>query len=293
MARPSFAGPAALGCIVLGASIIAANMLGWQSDEYYFARQAAANASVTGFFLAEGISLFILLLGFYLAYTYLRSRSSSPSPSLVGILGSAIADQALLRAGLVAASLYGLLYAFSSSVLVYQPGVDFAAAYGATGVASWSTVPCCGSYGTVPEVILYLSPVHLALQLVPLSVLLLFIVPPLVGLNITVALLSVRRTVARATGRWMVACGAAVGLFTACPTCAGFFLAESIGGLGVTTLAVAFAPYQALFIGVSVPLLVGMPFFFAARVRSSLTPRGGPGAGGGQRGWRSETVKSR
>ncbi|MDG7022257.1 MAG: hypothetical protein JRN07_02535, partial [Nitrososphaerota archaeon] len=69
-----------------------------------------------------------------------------------------------------------------------------------------------------------------------------------------------------------VACGAAVGLFTACPTFAGFFLAESIGGLGATTLAVALAPYQALFIGVSIPLLVVMPFFFAARVRSSAAP---------------------
>lgn len=277
----------------LGGSIIAGNMLSWQSDEYYFAHKAAANASVAGFFLAQGISLFILLLGFYLAYTYLRSRSSSRSTSLMGILGNAIADRALLRAGVAAAFLYGLLYAFSSSILVYQPGVDFAAAYGATGAASWSTVPCCGSYGTVPLLIFYLSPAHLALQLVPLSVLLLFVVPPLVGLNFAIAMLSVRRTVARTTGRWMAACGAAVGLFTACPTCAGFFLAESIGGLGATTLAVAFAPYQALFIGVSIPLLVGMPFFFAARVRSSLVLRGGAGAAEGGRDWRSETVKSR
>jgi hypothetical protein len=103
-------------------------------------------------------------------------------------------------------------------------------------------------------------------------VLLLFIVPPLVGLNLSIALFSVRRTVAKVTGRWMVACGAAVGLFTACPTCAGFFLAESVGGIGATTLAVALAPYQALFIAVSIPLLILMPFFFAMRVRKTLAP---------------------
>jgi len=68
-----------------------------------------------------------------------------------------------------------------------------------------------------------------------------------------------------------VACGAAVGLFTACPTCAGFFLAESIGGIGATTLAVALTPYQALFIAVSIPLLVAMPFFFAIRLRKAGT----------------------
>jgi hypothetical protein len=82
----------------------------------------------------------------------------------------------------------------------------------------------------------------------------------------------VRRTVAKVTGRWMVACGAAVGLFTACPTCAGFFLAESVGGIGATTLAVALAPYQAIFIVVSIPLLILMPFFFAMRVRKTGTP---------------------
>ncbi len=272
MARRSFVGPAALGCMAVGASVVAANMLGWQSDEYYFAREAAATPSVAAFFLAQGISLFLLLVGFYLAYQFLKGRSSRPSLSLLGIIGNAVSDRALLRVGLAGTLLYGLLYAFSSSILVYQPAVDFHSAYGATGAASWSTVPCCGSYGTVPELILYVSPAHLALQLVPLSVLLLFVVPPLVGLNLSIALLSVRRTVAKTTGRWMVACGAAVGLFTACPTCAGFFLAESIGGLGATTLAVALAPYQALFIGVSIPLLVVMPFFFAARVRSSAAP---------------------
>ncbi|HEV2389482.1 MAG TPA: hypothetical protein VGS04_02040, partial [Nitrososphaerales archaeon] len=126
--------------------------------------------------------------------------------------------------------------------------------------------------GTLPWAALYLAPLHLAVQLVPLSVLLLFIVPPLVGLNLAIALFSVRRTVSRVTGRWMVACGAAVGLFTACPTCAGFFLAESVGGIGATTLAVALAPYQAVFIAVSIPLLVLMPFFFAMRVRKTAGP---------------------
>ena len=40
-------------------------------------------------------------------------------------------------------------------------------------------------------------------------------------------------------------------------------------GIGATTLAVALAPYQALFIAVSIPLLLAMPFFFAMRVRKA------------------------
>lgn len=269
MPRPSFIGTAALGSMLAGSSVAVLNMFYWDQDQYYFVRSGGSPSTVFSFYLAEAISIFLLLLGFYIAYQFLRSKSSaSPFSSSLAVIGSAISDRRLGRTALAASALYGLLYAFSSSIIVFQPTVDFATAYGATGV-SWSSVPCCGDVGTLPEVVFYLSPAHLAVQLVPLSVLLLFIVPPLVGLNLSIALFSVRRTVARVTGRWMVACGAAVGLFTACPTCAGFFLAESIGGIGATTLAVALAPYQALFIAVSIPLLVLMPFFFATRVRKT------------------------
>jgi len=278
LSRPSFTASAAMGSMLAGTSVVVFKMAAWENDKYYFSREGGSSSSILSFYLAQSISIFLLLLGFYLAHQFLKGRASaSPNTSLVGIIGSPISDPKLMRAATVATALYGLLYAFASSILVFQPGVDFSTAYGATGSVSWSSVPCCGDFGTVPALFLYLSPAHLAVQLVPLSVLLLFIVPPLVGLNLSIALLSVRRTVAKATGRWMVACGAAVGLFTACPTCAGFFLAESIGGLGATTLAVALAPYQALFIAVSIPLLLLMPFFFAVRVRrarSSLPQTG-------------------
>ena len=59
---------------------------------------------------------------------------------------------------------------------------------------------------------------------------------------------------------------AVVGLFTACPTCAGLFLASSVGGIG-TTLAVALAPYQLLFIAVTVPVLLLGPLFTALSVK--------------------------
>jgi hypothetical protein len=274
MRRASFTGTAALGSMVAGTSVAVFNMFYWDQDQYYFARSGGSpSSSIFSFYLAQAISIFLLLFGFYLAYQYLRRKSSdSPFSSSLAVIGSAVSDRRLARAAVAAAAIYGILYAFASSIIVYQPSVDFATAYGATGAGSWSSVPCCGDVGTLPEVVLYLPPAHLAVQLVPLSVLLLFIVPPLVGLNLSIALFSVRKTVAKVTGRWMVACGAAVGLFTACPTCAGFFLAESVGGIGATTLAVALAPYQALFIAVSIPLLILMPFFFAMRVRKTVTP---------------------
>ena len=50
-----------------------------------------------------------------------------------------------------------------------------------------------------------------------------------------------------------------------------------MGGIGATTLAVVLAPFQALFIAVSIPLLIVTPFIFATRVRKAelllQTPR--------------------
>lgn len=277
MPRLAFKGAAAATSMLLGTSVALVSMFYWDQDEYYFAK-IGGSSSVVSFYLAESISIFLLLNGFYLAYQFVKEKSSvSPFSSSLAVIGSALSDKGLARVAVAAALLYGLLYAFASSVVVYQPSVDFAAAYGAAGTVSWSAIPCCGTVGTLPDAVMYLSPDHLAVQLVPLSVLLLFIVPPLVGLNLSIALFSVRRTVAKVTGRWMLACGAAVGLFTACPTCAGFFLAESVGGLGAATLAVALAPYQAVFIGVSIPLLVLMPFFFARRVLRVTAPLSRPG----------------
>ena len=268
MLRPSFRATAALVSMALGTSVAVYNMFDWSAFQYYFAQSKSVSSFVLSFYAAQSISIFLLLLGLFLAYDSLKKRStSSPTTSLLTIIGSAISDRRLARAAIIATALYGLLYAFASSILVIQPGVDFSSNYGATGTASWGYVPCCGDAGTLPKLILYLSPAHFAVQLVPLSLLLLFIVPPLVGLNVSIALFSVRRTVGRLTGRWMVACGAAVGLFTACPTCAGLFLAESVGGIGATTLAVALAPYQTLFIAVTIPILLAMPLFFAARIR--------------------------
>ncbi len=280
MLRPSFRGTAAMGSTILGTSIVAYNMFEWNRNELYFTYSKNGAAFVLYFYLAESIAIFLLLLGFYLGYRGLRDapafgRSKGQASPLLSIIGSALSDGRLLRAAVVATLLYGVLYAFASSILVFQPGVDFASTYGVTS-PSWSYLTCCGEVGTVPKLVLYLSPsAHLALQLVPLNVLLLFIVPPLVGLNVAIALFSIRNTVAKLTGRWMVACGAAAGLFTACPTCAGLFLAESVGGIGATSLAVALAPYQALFIAMSIPLLVVTPFFFAVRVRRARDAAGG------------------
>jgi hypothetical protein len=54
-----------------------------------------------------------------------------------------------------------------------------------------------------------------------------------------------------------------VGLFTGCPTCAGLFFANVLGGAGAVTLATGLASYQPLFILVSLPVLAVTPYLTA------------------------------
>ena len=106
----------------------------------------------------------------------------------------------------------------------------------------------------------------MALQLVPVTVLVSVGVPFLVGFDVTVAAHSLRSGT-RPGARWFGSVGLLTGLFTGCPTCAGLFLAGAVGGLGATTLAVALAPYQLLFILVSIPLLLASPLLMADSLR--------------------------
>ena len=168
----------------------------------------------------------------------------------------------------VSALLYGLFYAFVTSMIVYQPGVDFVQAYGATFPSAIIT-PCCGTPLFAPIVTVYVVN-HLGLLIIPLTGLLLILISVLVGLNSALAVFAFNSRV-RGMGRgWLGGLGAVVGLFTGCPTCAGLFLAGAVGGLGATTIAIALAPYQILFVLLSIPLLVASPLIIALNAKRAM-----------------------
>ncbi|MDA4122249.1 MAG: hypothetical protein OK456_03605 [Thaumarchaeota archaeon] len=257
---------------ILGFAIALANMFEWSSIQNSLGGTGAASM-VLGFYAAQALSTGLVLLGLYAIYRFLAVprtlAAGATTKSIVEVLGDALTSNRAFRIGSVAALLYGVLYAFFSSLVVYQPTVDFAQAYGAT-TTSWTYIVCCGDSGTVPKLIVYLSPsLHLGLQFVPLSLLFLFLVPVLVGFNVALSVYALGLASAPLTGKWLAASGAMVGLFTACPTCAGLFLASSVGGIG-TTLAIGLAPYQILFVVVSIPVLVIGPLLTAFSVKRSF-----------------------
>jgi hypothetical protein len=254
--------------VVVGAAVAFFNMLEWSVIQDSVVAARDPEAIVLDFFVAQAVSTVLVVLGLYQLYRQLRSRRGAEVPSLPSVMGDALASKKAVRIGVVVALVYAALYSFFSSLIVYQPTVDFATTYGVSS-PGWTYVACCGDAGTVPKLVFYVSPaLHFGMELVPLTLLFLFLVPILVGLNAVLSFYALRVSSFPLTGRWLAGSGAVVGLFTACPTCAGLFLASSIGGIG-TTLAVALAPFQLLFVAVTLPVLLVGPLFTALSVKRS------------------------
>ncbi|MDG6985747.1 MAG: hypothetical protein JRM73_03265 [Nitrososphaerota archaeon] len=262
-----------------GIAWVAVESLSWYSTQHPVLGQSAAVSQVSGFYLYEaaGIALAVvgaLLLGMGLA----RSPGGGPG-SVLTVVSEALNAGSDVRIGALAGALYGLAYLLVSSVLVYQPTVNFQTIYRVTHPTVVAAT-CCGSPGTVPELIVYLAPQwHIAVQILPLDALFAVLIPLLVGFNVVVAAHALRNRLLRSNAGWLGPVGVMAGFFTGCPTCAGLFLAGTIGGLGATTLAVALAPYQALFIALSIPVLLISPFVVAVFAgRAALAACAIPGA---------------
>ncbi|MDH3696719.1 MAG: hypothetical protein OEQ15_05310 [Nitrosopumilus sp.] len=159
---------------------------------------------------------------------------------------------------------YGIFFSLVSGTLVYQPEVNFAIHYGAT-IPSGFIAPCCDGPGYMPKIIIYLTE-HVGLQIIPINLVLQVTVSYLVGLNTAIAVSAF--TISR-KGRGMSTIGAIIGLFIACPTCAGSFLSIFIGTASGIALSIALAQMQTLFIAISIPVLLVTPYIMAKKLRNS------------------------
>ena len=159
---------------------------------------------------------------------------------------------------------YGIFFSLVSGTLVYQPEVNFAVHYGAT-IPSGFIAPCCDGPGYMPKIIIYLTE-HIGLQIIPINLVLQIVVSYLVGLNVAIAVSAY--TISK-KGRGMTTIGAAVGLFIACPTCAGTFLSIFIGTASGIALSIALTQMQTLFIAISIPILLITPYIMAKKLQNA------------------------
>jgi hypothetical protein len=164
----------------------------------------------------------------------------------------------------VSAVVYGIIFAFASGILVYQPGVIFSTTYDVR-VPSVVEVVCCGPFGQMPQFVLYLTQ-NLAVLLIPINTILLLVVSWLVGLNVSLAVFAFRSRTPSAVSGWFGSVGAFVGLFSACPTCTGFFLLSALGLSSSFSVGLVFFSTQAVFVAVGLPLLLLTPLIAAKRL---------------------------
>jgi len=253
-----------------GCASVALDSVGWYFSQQSYALfdEGSLLSTVLRYYLVEAAAICVVVGGAYLVFRGLTRRDLDPdTDSVKAILADSLRSRKDVLIGIMAALLYALLYVFLSSIVVFQPTVDFGAAYGVSS-PSWNAAACCGSPGTVPALYVYLLPqAHIALQILPLDALFVVVVPLLVGLNVAIAAHALRNKVLRSDTGWLGSLGVITGLFTGCPTCAGLFLSGALGGLGATSLAVALAPYQMVFVVLSIPLLVASPLVVAVNTR--------------------------
>lgn len=221
------------------------------------------------------ITITLLVVGliaiFMGATSYIRSKSSHQFPeatSTRAIIIRAMGDKKSFRVFAIITVLYGVFFSFTSSLAVYRSSGLSIAGGGVTSPSVISVV-CCGPFGQMPQLVFYLTQ-QFALLVIPLNLILLFAAAWMVGLNAAIAAYSFRSESVRNSRSWIGGFGAVVTLFTACPTCAGFFLLTMLGLSSAIPFALTVASLQGLFILSGFPLLLLAPLLAARQATRKI-----------------------
>jgi hypothetical protein len=248
---------------LLGASIVTLAVITYPFITILNLAQGAQYESfaVSYAYLDLALAGFGLCIAFYGATVVLTrwpidgiSDSPSSNPS---IIAQVFAKRRYSHLFLSSAIVYGVFYAIASGIVVFQPAWNFSEVYH-VGIPSFAVATCCGPVGETPEAVAYVTQ-HLGLLLVPVNLVLLFLLSWLVGVNTSFAAFALSFRTRNIGLGWFGGLGAFIGLFTSCPTCAGVAIIALLGGTGTLSAAFILGPLQALFIALSIPMLVAAP----------------------------------
>jgi hypothetical protein len=177
---------------------------------------------------------------------------------------------------------YALLFAFISQMIIFRPYVSFSHVYQVT-IPSWIITPCCNLPGLVPTFTAYISD-SLIVFIIPINLVLTVVLSTLVSANTTLALYVFQNSRSKSTKNnscCFSGIGAATGLFTACPTCAGTFFFTIVGTIisaagasstiaaAAAPAAAALAPFQILFIVISIAVLLVSSYLTINSIKKS------------------------
>jgi len=203
----------------------------------------------------------------------IRKRRSSSIMQDFSIIVNIISQTKYLRLFLLVLVAYAVLFSFISQIIIFRPDVSFSRVYGVT-IPSSKMTPCCNAHGFVPMFTAYLSD-NLIIFIIPVNLVLAVILSTLVGLNTALAVYMFQNRAKKMDNKSDILYsggigGATTGLLTACPICAGTFFSMIVGLVvgassasavaGVVTATTTLAPFQMLFILISIPTLFLSPY---------------------------------
>ncbi|MCD6037791.1 MAG: hypothetical protein K0S67_1679, partial [Nitrososphaeraceae archaeon] len=179
---------------------------------------------------------------------------------------AAFLDNKYWKVMAIFAIIYGIFFGFLSQIFIYRYDISFSE-QGIT-VPSVNVIPCCNMPGYVPMLTVFPTD-HFLIMIIPINIILAVTVSVMVGFNISLTLYAFNLEKAQNTKRVssVGSIGAISGLFVGCPTCAGSLFSMLLGYSVGTTMAVL-APFQTLFILISIPSLILAPFLIGRGIRS-------------------------
>ena len=218
-------------------------------------------------FAITAASMASMLYGSYSIFRSEQMRTAGSNSPMSFITG-AFTNRNYWRIMAVAAIGYGIFFGFLSQIFVYRADVSFTEK--GLKVPSVDMTPCCAAPGYMPMLTVYITD-HFLILVIPINVILAAVVSGLVGFNVALSVFAYRlKKLLQVNTSIAGGVGATCGLFVGCPTCAGslFSALIGIGVAGAGTSASVLAPFQTLFIAVSIPALVAAPFLIARSIRS-------------------------
>ena len=221
--------------------------------------------------LANAVLIIIFLSLLFVGYGIYRifkaeQRLKTDANSLMSYITAAFLDNKYWKVMAISAIIYGIFFGFLSQIFIYRYDISFSE-QGIT-VPSVNVIPCCNMPGYVPMLTVFPTD-HFLIMIIPINIILAVIVSVLVGFNISLTLYAFKLEKSQNTKRvsFVGSVGAISGLFVGCPTCAGSLFSMLLGYSLGTTMAVL-APFQTLFILISIPSLILAPFLIGRRIRS-------------------------
>lgn len=203
----------------------------------------------------------------YGSYLILYSESLKPEPkkSYLGYISMILTNKTYWKIFIASSIVYGIFFGFLSQILIYHADVE------GNTAPSLSVTLCCNYPGYVPMITIELTEIF-SILIIPLNLILAIAVSLLVGFNfaLNVYFLKIFRDQSQRKFSITSTFGVFSGLFIGCPTCAGSLFSVLVG-FGTSATISALAPFQSLFIVITIPILIGTPLLIIRKIMKNET----------------------